>query len=299
MAQSLRPDVADNLMADQGVLSLMGQPKMVEAMRALKEDPKRYQDLVGADPELAAMMQALQARMGEAEADAGGRSASEQGAAKGASEAREARETALERAQARDWAGAVAACERGLRTASGELEGDLKALRGRYRADLERKAAARADEAASAKHAARQELAGAVARGDDLPALQAAIDGARARGLKGEPILAEAQRLLVRLLDAKSGERMRRMREEAHRAAERAAAAGPPSASAQPAARAGAELPEPAGAAAASAAAPTPAAAAAAAPAKPAEKEAARTEPLPDTLLRALVLDNPLLYEID
>lgn len=287
MAESLlQPAVADNLLGDESVLSLMGQPKMVEAIRTLKEDPKRYHELVASDPELATMMRALQTRMGEAEAEV-------ERPAVVANDVSKARDAALAHAQKGEWLRAVEACDRGLRGASGEPERELKALRARYLSRSEDEAAARAEAAARSVQAARQEVADAVVDGSDLPRLQAAVDEARRHSsLKGEPIVSEAQRLLVRLLEAKSGERMRQLREQARLAAV-GAAVGQAAPAVEPVQRLAADPPcEPS--------APLPECAANEATGDAHGEVTTRADvPANDAAIRAIVLENPLLFEID
>jgi hypothetical protein len=220
-AARIDPEVANSLLGDQGILSLMGQPKMMEAIRTLKEDPRAYQQLISQDAELAAMMAALQGAMASAEEE-------HVKPPQETSDALAARDTALASAQKSNWQRAVDECERGLRTATGELAHELKALRDRYKDRLAAERKARADEAARKVTSVRKELSDAIAAASDLGRLQAAVDAARAHGLKAEPIVAQAQRLLVKLLEAKSGERMRQMREQANQAAARAASSSAP-----------------------------------------------------------------------
>ncbi|KAG8458267.1 hypothetical protein KFE25_001559 [Diacronema lutheri] len=308
MATALKPTVADSLLSDEGVLSLMGQPKMVEAIRALKDDAMKYSALVSSDPELAQMMAALQKRMGEAE-EHDDRRAPEQ-----PSDAMSAREAALARAQDGEWARAIAECDRGLRTASGELARELHALKTRYSARRDDEAAAQADEAARVRALAQQELADAIDAKTDVHRLQEAIATARALGLHAEPLLGRAQRQLIQRLEQTSGERMRQMRETARLAAVRAASTGATASDRAPAPAqvdegvARGAMDEARGAAAdaerpasqAGAAFGRLAAGKAAVPPvrEPARAPAAAPPPV-DAELRALVLAAPMLFELD
>lgn len=236
-AQMLNPSVADSLLGDEGVVSLMSHPKMAAALATLKDDPSQYKRLLAEDEELARMMGALQGAMSEAETEeerAAKRAAEERG--KVAREMARARDQALEAGKDGAWARAVSACDAGLRSAptNSELTTELRALRARYAdrlAEAEREAAKREDLAAAQ---ARAELVAATEHGGDTARLEAAIATARSHGLALDSAVMRAQRRLVELLEQQSGERMRQMREQARLAAQQAAAApAPPAPSAQ------------------------------------------------------------------
>jgi len=277
-AGKLQPQVAEGLIGDNSVLALMGQPKMVDAIRALKEDPGKYNELMAADPELAEMMAALKASISSAEAGA------EVAAQPIVSEAMRARDAAIEFGRKSEWQRAVSECESGLRSASGELAHELRALRTRYTAKLSDEARARAEQTARVLDTVRTELADATAAGQDVRRLQAAVDTARLGGLRSDPLLAAAQRLLVQLLEQHSGERMRLIRESARLAAARDAA---PSQSAQSA---------PNVQAATTLDAPPPASAQTGAAAVAPQPDSA---PSADAHIRSLVQSNSMLYELD
>jgi hypothetical protein len=291
---TLKPEVSDSLLGDAGILSLMSQPKMVAAIQAMKEDPRRYHELIAQDDELAEMMAALKGAMASAEAA----HAAPPEVSADALRARELAHAAMQRCEHRV---ALDNCERGLRTATGELARELGALRDRAGAGLAAEEARQVEAAVLTTADARRELIAAIAAADERR-LQAAVDAARAGGLVGEAVLADGQRLLVKLLEARSGARMRQMREEANRAAAHAAAAPPKPAETAPqlaAAPVAAPRAEPQ-----SDSPPLPAAVAeppALPSARVCDTPPIETRPTPavDPSVRAAVLASPLLFELD